>query len=513
MSDSSSSSSTSTSSGGIGPPRGTSVFSADAENIVEAIERPRRPPEPETDSDHLTLMRKYRIEDLDLPSFGEPDPDCGDYVPGSLYFCPRCAATHEKRHICYRYDCPQHWPYAVRRRAAGSKSGSGVAPQLDALRRYLNSYRNENQYYHHVVISPPDDDLLFQVDDPMKRLVDVAREVMDHLGIQGLVAYHPRRGENEAPGEDDRGKWKDRIGEHTTKEALEEETRFSPHLHIVGVAPYVDIGVTEEVERRTGWLIHRIANEKTGISIEDDEAMARAVTYSLSHAGIYDTENGERYLAAWMKGPDVDRVTPTAKNAERMKAIVNSVGEDTLGIAAPVLDCDREAPPELDLGPEDVLDVEPFERASAQRDPWSPEPFSGFSGPRVATRSSGAPDPGAPPVDRGNAAYDPDRDDTWRMGRSTSTTSSRSRASTTSSSSSSGAGSSDVDDELQECGAHLRHISVAGEYLLDGEWRRAVGDRADELEEAYRGYVRYMENKNLDPLDDRPTIPDEDPPP
>lgn len=70
-------------------------------------------------------------------------------------------------------------------------------------------------------------------------------------------------------------------------------------------------------------------------------------------------------------------------------------------------------------------------------------------------------------------------------------------------------------DESVTCGGHIKHISLAGTFLLDAE-RREFAPHDDDLEVAYRSYVDVMNSKGLDPLSEAQNeIPEfeNDPPP
>ncbi len=499
------------SSGHPGAPRGQPVFNADAEAVIDAIERARQTPDGSAD-------HKGMLPPLDLPSFGDTGDDCGNPIPESMYFCPSCSTVHQKPHVCNQYDCPLHWAHAVRRRVAGAKDAAGMAPQLDALRRYLYSCDNSDNdwYYHHLVFSLGKDRRLV-AEDPMKRELETVREIMDELGIQGVVAYHPWAGNNEEHG-DDRGEWKERIGKNTDWDSVRDELEARPHWHIIGVSPHVDVSITPEVNDATGAVIRRITGENSNKSITgrkeedtDDNAMVRALTYSLSHAGIYETESGQRRLAAWMKGPDVHRISPLERNADRMKAIVYKEAKTVLGIDPPNMECDEQ--PEhvpRDRGAGDSRPV----RSRPLDDVWgrSPTDDEQTIGAKVGNGiATGPPEPASPSNAGQLPKKSPESRGQLRSGgdgigaRSTSTTSSSTRSPTPPR-----ADDRDVqDDEPDECGGRLRHISQAGEYLLDGDWNEQHEDDAiEDVETAYRSYITYMESKGLDPIEDRSTIPE-----
>lgn len=516
----------------VGPPRGNPIYSVDPQDVIDAIQRPKLIPKEDA------RMHADAVPVLDLPSFGEPDDKCGDPTPASMMFCPSCATVHEKPHVCYRYDCPIHWAHAVRRRAAGSKSGAGVAPQLDALRRYLNAYRDDNQYFHHLVVSLGADRRL-AANNPLEREKETIREIMDAIGVQGLVVYHPLAGDNEDHDGDDRGEWKDRIGKDTEWDDVKGELEYRPHWHIIGVAPFVDFSDTPVINDETGAVLVRITQDDSNRSISrregektDDHALARAVTYALSHGGIYNTEGGQRRLAAWMMGPDVDRITPLAKNKARMQAIVYNEAATTLGIDPPNLKCDND----LDESDDETEDVDrdlPGRRRPIL-DVWESDDVNSDDGIGAAPTGNGIiitpqSGPGGPRAGSGgtrsSATALPKTRDPFESSWSGSRSSSRSASSTssrttsaTSTSTPSSEGETDAShtDGDSTCGSRLRHISQANEFILDREWNENHDDDAvEDVETAYLAYVTWMEAQGHEPHEDPFELPAErdEPPP
>lgn len=560
--DTTSTSSTSGSGSHPGPPRGTAYYNngdVDPQDVIDAIERPKTLP------DDIQPKRKGQLPRGKPPSFGDPDPDCDDPVPGSMYFCPTCSTVHQKPHVCYRYDCPSHWAHAVRRRAAGSKDAAGICAQLDALRRYLYVYRGEeDHYYHHLVYNPPRPRRLASK-DALEREKQTVREIMDAIGVQGAVIYHAWAGENEdhavadpdaeVRSNDDRGEWKDRLGEDTQwrgdgpygsekwKEGgVRADLQFRPHFHIVGVAPFVDFSCTPEIYEATGAVLTRILS-KGDKSIarrkdedSDDPAMARVVTYCLSHASVLSTDpfgdDNQRRLAAWMKGPDVHRITALEKNKARMQAIVYEQVSDTLGIGPPDLTCDTKIGPEEVHYPGEISrDSRAGERVHPTVDAWGESVTDTESriGARadsgIAIAGPAGPDPS--PAATVDLPAPDDGFDSWAGSSSRPSSGAESWTDGPTGSSSTTERAVDDDQEADdaptsdqgapgECGERLRHISQAGEYLLDSEWNDAhTPEEIERVEVAYTAYVHYMEAQGLDATDDPTRLPAErdDPPP
>lgn len=497
-------------------PDGAPVFRVDDwSDVIDEIQSARHP-RPET-VDEQGGLKTSTLPALDLPGFGEPLEDCGEYIPEAMRYCVECGDVKENRRNCLRYDCPDHAPYAIRRRAAGSSEGSGLGPKIASLIRMLGSYYSESYNYHHITISPGEEAeaFLFESDNPLERAKQICRKIMDKLGIQGVLVYHPWAGDHEDPDEDDMGKWRTRLFHgRDWRGDVRDELYRRPHFHIIGVAPYLDISNDEtgweEVYEETGWILKRFTKGDSAVSVENEQDMAVKLTYALSHAGIYEA-GGQRRLAAWLKGPDVNK--PVVYESVKLEIAnrVHAAAEDTLGIPAPSFKCEEDVPARVHLNGDVDRELQSFTRASEARreagGPLAVEPIAGFGGPSIDTKS--------PPADSAEI---------W-IGSGASRTSSSSGASSawygggsTSTGSSGGNGGSpeshvqDKPSGLERCGGYVRHISQAGEYLLDGDWReRAI--YADDLEAAYRSYVDVMTSKDLDPLEGEPLIPEEDDPP
>lgn len=493
-----------------GPPRLDEVPKADADAIIDLIEQARLP---ETDemlehwSDRLYARMNFQPPSLDLPGFGEPSDECGEFHIAATQFCDRCGAVHEMNHNCVEYDCKLHAPYAVRRRAAGQRSDKGMvgmAPKLDALRKYLNAYRDENQRFHHIVISPPED-FFFDSRQPLDAFKRTVTEICEEMGLQGAAGYHPYAGDNEDGVTDDRGKWRKRLFHRRDWEGdVFEELQDRLHMHLVVVAHQVEGDeLTRRIEEETGWLIKRITKNGSNVSLGDDEDMCSALTYMLSHCGIYETESGQRRLAAWYIGPDVHRIKTFDSSKRKMRPLVYEAAKETLGIDPPDLECDHDVPEDVDEPP-DVDEEAESGAVAIDTWPWPDGPVGVSNLPRERRTElprdshlegvagmADAPSELGPGSDvpndpgsggGGSAGVDDVQDD---------------------------ASSDDVPDR-EPCGGRLRHISKAGEYLLSEEWRaNAVDENVDELEDTYVDYVEHMTSRDRDPLDDpRPQLPE-----
>lgn len=264
-----------------------------------------------------------------LPGFGKQRMSCGDYRP---CFCGDCARSFDSKTTCDRSTCPHCAPNWARRRA------TYACRKLAALRAYVDSFKPGHQKLHHLSISPQKkgEKFRFEGDDPAEvrdSLFHTAYAVMDELGIEGFVVYHPFVGEDGS----DIGFWKDLLFNWTDWNEARRELLHHPHVHVFGVGEFVPgKGVTDVIEAETGWVIKRITrggdDSDDKVSIGDNLDLARAVTYSLSHCGIYETDGGTmRYAGRW-HGENVDDASVTGKYEMEWERIVRTVSTTTLGL-------------------------------------------------------------------------------------------------------------------------------------------------------------------------------------
>jgi hypothetical protein len=319
---------------------------ADPQAIIELIEAVRS-------GDLDRTGHKDTMPAMDLLSFGDPLDDCGDDLP---HFCRSCGSTFAIGRTCGRSQCPRCWAKWVLDRA------SAICGKLDALRRFKYAaecgpgpQQPDNMFYHHLVISPPPDWLVDAGESPLdvfERTLDLVKDLLDELGVEGVVFYHPYRGEDG----DDLGEWKKRIGQNRPwteyqgqqRDDLEgapvrDELELSPHFHVIGVAPFVDgDGVTDVVSEATNWNIIRLTqSENSTKSITDDFSLARAVTYCLSHTGLYEADQTTQAAYRYV-GSDINSVTAYDENQLRIDTIVRAVAPRTLGIPYRELACETD---------------------------------------------------------------------------------------------------------------------------------------------------------------------------
>ncbi|MBV0903928.1 hypothetical protein [Haloarcula salina] len=313
---------------------GDDVLNDEAARIVEAIERPKQ-------LDDMSRGVEGWLPTLDLPGFGDAYDSCGDDIP---HFCSDCGHTFPVGRTCKRSTCPRCAPKWVTERARN------IVSRLDTVCRVKSGELGEAVYKHHVVLSPPDDWYL-EADDVLERTQKVIKEIMQLMDAEGLVAYHPWAGKNDA-GEtvgDDRGEWKKRLfNGRSWENDVKDEVKPRGHFHLVVASPHIPGGqVTKQVWEETGWIIDRITKRgDSKKSLDDDnlEDVARAVTYVLSHTGI-DTRGEGHNQAAYTKfgrlwhDHDIDVYDDVQRVADEAVA---SVAPQTLGIDPDSIRCKRE---------------------------------------------------------------------------------------------------------------------------------------------------------------------------
>lgn len=309
-----------------GGPRGPG--GPDPWSIVDAIKRAHRGVD----------VSAGLLPSLILPGFGgRTRTKCGDFRPS---FCTDCGGPSPGKDTCDQSTCQHCAPNWARRRA------TEVCRKLEAGRAMLWAPSRKTKH-HHLTISPAPrgEAWRFEGDDPLQRAFETVRDIMDELGIQGYVIYHPYR----APGEPDDpydhlGFWKDIVFQNREWDDVRDELEWSPHFHVICVSEFVQgEGVTDVVHEETGWVIHRITEGESNRSVGDNLDLARVVTYCLSHAGLYETSDGRMRVATRWYGADIRGADKKEKYRMEWERIVRTVSTRTLGLEKKDLLCGREA--------------------------------------------------------------------------------------------------------------------------------------------------------------------------
>lgn len=334
------------------------------------VEKIRRYDGPEVGDDGVPvdgIWDDHTLPEMQLPGFGgERYDDCGDEL---IHGCADCGHTVPVGRTCATSTCTRCASTWCRERAT---DWTARLKQLKGLRYGITG---DDQHFHHLTVSPPD---MWAVDatekDPREAGREVVRTIMDELGIEGVAIYHPFRGADEDPADDqphpeelykygtddpatgdDRGAWKGRVLQGRDWDDVRDELEFSPHWHIVCVGGFVRGGqLTKAVEDATDWVIHRITPEDDDkkYSISGERALARVLAYVYSHAGIRETSNGHHRVESLYTGEHLTQ--PSFEVAddvqERADELVRDEAWRVLGIPSAKMTCleDHLLPPEDD---------------------------------------------------------------------------------------------------------------------------------------------------------------------
>jgi len=441
------------------PTHGETGGDATAQELTRIIERSQQA----TDTDDLWTA------DMTLPGFGGVQyDDCGDDLPR---FCADCGDDVVAGSTCYRSRCSRCAPSWARRRSAH------VVSQLEQLRRYRQDFKPNHQRFHHGVVSVP---AHFHPDaeDPWEKGLEIVKGILKAADLEGYIFYHPYRGKEG----DDRGEWARRLFSENDWEDVEPELKFAPHYHVVVVGHEFPGGdVTRDVEAETDWVIHRILKEGSNVSIYDHFDLARAVSYCLSHTGLYETDEQTR-AAVRPTGPnltqnlsfDPDENDEDARLFRQADAKVRSVAPKTLGLPYSSLACTNERHPDDEdcTCGDDEEQVQVAGAEAARTDHIDFQSLDSTAGDADAQLGDDdlrgmdavTDDPGADDLRSLEAGADDGPGD----------------------------GADDQEAEPVACNGRLVNIGKAPKFLEDDEWR-AQAPHADRLEEVYQEWRERLD--------------------
>lgn len=348
---------------------------ADPENIIEMIHRTEQRAgyrggenrskglDWNSEHDRKMVLEKFRENgDLDkplLPGFGQNGrgstarDDCGDAYP---FGCPDCGNTAEIGRTCAQSVCARCGA-AWARDAAIQKTA-----KIRRVRKEKHQMASEHQKTHHEVISPRLDWFYilardgYTLEEAMETTREVVKCILDEQAAQGIVAAHPFRGKKDDGSvkseEDDRGAWKERLNSNRKFYGdVRDELAWMPHYHAIVVSDFLrGDGFADVLEDKTGWVVHRIADDD-GISLANDSAMARATTYTISHAEIRVNPDGNNRSSIWEVG-SIDgnpiksspQFTPQQHDINWADSAVRSFSQKILGLRSTTTDCGAELP-------------------------------------------------------------------------------------------------------------------------------------------------------------------------
>jgi hypothetical protein len=322
---------------------------------------------------HRSLLRSWFEDAADvddgedvgesvLPGFGpgreggNAREDCGEIHP---FVCDSCGHVVEFGRTCGMSVCGRCSAVWARNRAIQK------AAKVRRVRKEKHQHTPdaEHQKLHHLVLSPRPDwfaalaEAGVSLPDALEAAREAVKDVLDELRAQGVLIRHSFRGEREdgslASEGDDRGKWPKRLFNGLPWDDVRNDLAWKPHFHAVVVSDWIAGGdLTDYVEQETGWVIHRITGEDSSVSIPDDGAMARVLTYALSHADIEHRDDRPNRSAVWEVGSfdaspikSDGRFTPRPHDLTWADSVVKEAAKKTLGLASGTTDCGASIPP------------------------------------------------------------------------------------------------------------------------------------------------------------------------
>jgi predicted RNA-binding Zn-ribbon protein involved in translation (DUF1610 family) len=366
---------------------GESGHCADPAAIIDAIQRVLKRNGINVDADENTYrerntlswdsaddrrMVKQMFDDFGdheaiLPGFGPEGhaenarDDCGDEHP---FVCDSCGQEVKLGRTCSQSVC-QRCGVAWCRDLAISK-----ASKMRRVRKEKdwNTQDAEHQKIHHQVISPPLEwyaDLAsagVTIEEARDLTKDVVKDILDEMRAQGLLVRHSYRFSKDDGSilseSDSRGRYKEILNsDRQWFGDVRDQLAWKPHYHAIVVADWLELkgdgdspGLTDLVEEATGWVLHRIENDD-GVSIPTDGAMARVVTYNLSHADIDVNPDSHNRSAVWEVGSfqgdpikSSSRFTAQPADVDWADAVVRRVAVETLGLQSGTTDCGATLP-------------------------------------------------------------------------------------------------------------------------------------------------------------------------
>lgn len=296
-----------------------------------------------------------------LPGFGPKGrgenarDDCGEDHP---FTCDSCGHYVKFGRTCSQSVCTRCGVAWVRDLSIKKTA------KLRRLRKEKNWHTPdaEHQKLHHQFINPSLGWYyhLARGGLSLEEAQDVTKEVvkliLDEMRAQGLLARHSFRGAREDGSikseNDDRGLWKQRLNsDRAFYGDVRDDLAWRPHYHNIVVGDFLrGEGFTDKIEAKTGWVIGRIAGDD-GVSIPNDAAMARVVTYNLSHVDIEVREGQHNRSAVWEVGSfqgdafkSSSRFTATPADLQWADNVVRRVAKTTLGLSSGTTDCGATIP-------------------------------------------------------------------------------------------------------------------------------------------------------------------------
>jgi len=233
--------------------------------------------------------------------------------------------------------------------------------KLSRIRKEKNRAMTPNCNTHHQIVSPPPEwwydlaDAGLSLDEAYEVTDEIVADVVDEMRGCGVVVRHSYRGLNDdgemrEHDQGDMGMWKELINqERGWWGDVRDELAWQPHYHCILAADFLaGDGFTDVVQYDTGWVIHRITGEDNK-SLPNDAAVARALTYSLSHGDIIVNDEANNRAADFYAGYADGRspwndLAPTSVDYEVADRNVRDAAETVLGLYSQTTECGKELP-------------------------------------------------------------------------------------------------------------------------------------------------------------------------
>lgn len=272
-----------------------------------------------------------------MTGFGDAYETCGEAQP---HFCSECAqpVTNQDGELvpigqtCWRQECPRCGSGWAMRRAFP------ITSKIESLRKEEYARRGESPRFHHVVV--PMQGFRTAREDADDAYFQVAKAAIEEVGVNvlgGALIHHSYTGAQR--GEDDLGKWKERLFSGRDWDGdVSDELEEHHHIHALVLADSIDYLSCERLQDRTNILVKRVENndEDTKVSLFNVEDLAEATTYALSHARLADEADAYRYFGQVANHAADHRVEA------RCKETVRSVVPKTLDLHPADTLCSRE---------------------------------------------------------------------------------------------------------------------------------------------------------------------------
>ena len=233
----------------------------------------------------------------------------------------------------------------------------------------------EHQKLHHQVINPDLSwyaalaDAGYTFEEAQEETRKVVKKILNEMRAQGLLVRHSYRGRKDDGSireeEDDRGLWKQVLNsDREWYGDVREQLAWRPHYHCIVVSDWLQReGFTDVINEATGWVIARIEREVqkdryngmfepgSKVSIPDDGAMARAVTYCLSHGDIIVNDEKDNQSCNWEVGSFDNKIirsngdfSPQPHDVQWADGKVREYSAMLLGLSSNSSECGKELP-------------------------------------------------------------------------------------------------------------------------------------------------------------------------